>query len=277
LLRYLGSKWRLAPWVLAHFPPHEIYCEPCGGAAAVLLQKEPARSETWNDIDLDLVNLFTVLRSIEAAELVRLCMLTPFARAEYLVAHMPTDDPVERARRLLIRSHMGHGSRGTRSDCISGFRRDGVSGSTDIAGNWADFTQELLVIIERLRRVSLESVPAVELLPLFDDPKALIYLDPPYVPETRTNGAREAAGYRNYAHEMSIEDHRELLGRARASRAMVLISGYASSLYDEMLAGWTLRTIGARSMRNLPRTECLWLNPLAASRLPARSLFDVAA
>ncbi|MEX5683485.1 MULTISPECIES: hypothetical protein [Pseudomonas] len=44
VIRYQGAKFRLAPWVLQHFPPHICYVESFGGAAGVLMQepKDPA-------------------------------------------------------------------------------------------------------------------------------------------------------------------------------------------------------------------------------------------
>lgn len=63
LIRYHGGKFRLASWVISHFPKHTCYTEVFGGAAGILLQKPRAYSEVYNDLDGDIVNLFAVLRS----------------------------------------------------------------------------------------------------------------------------------------------------------------------------------------------------------------------
>src|SRR4051812_31635359 len=61
-LRYHGGKFRLAAWIMAHFPDHRCYVEPFGGGAGVLLQKPRAFAEIYNDLDGDVVNYFEVLR-----------------------------------------------------------------------------------------------------------------------------------------------------------------------------------------------------------------------
>lgn len=274
LLRYLGGKWRLAPWIIEHFPAHDIYVEPFGGAAGVLLRKDRSKTEVWNDIDGDLVNLFAVLRDPPAAcALIRQVALTPYARAEYQAAHFVSEDPLERARRLIIRSHMGHGSRGTRMDRAAGFRSDGTTGSTRVAGEWADFPPALAAIVDRLRGVAIENRPACDLLGYWNAPNVLIYADPPYMPQTRSTKARQAEGYHTYANELTAEDHAVLLQQLATSRSMVVLSGYPCGLYDTHLAGWSRRQIQARAHRNSERTEVLWLNPLAVERLGQGPLF----
>lgn len=87
-LRYYGGKWKLAPWIISHFPAHKNYVEPCGGAASVLLQKPRSPLETYNDLDGNVVNFFRVLRD-RPDELIRKIRLTPWARAEYELSLQP--------------------------------------------------------------------------------------------------------------------------------------------------------------------------------------------
>ncbi len=272
LLRWLGGKYRLAPWIISQFPPHDIYVEPFGGAASVLLQKPQVRGvrETYNDLDLELVNLFQVLRSSRADELIRSIAMTPYSRTELRACATAVDgalDPVEQARRTIVRSHLAHGNSSSRIDRTIGFRVDGMLGETDVAGNWSQFPSALEQIVQRFRSVTIECRPAIELMRGFRSDRALIYLDPPYTPETRSvknnvNGER----YHSYAVEMTIDDHVELLDECLQSDAMILISGYPSTLYGDALLGWTQQTMAARAHRNSPRTEVLWMNPAAAAR-----------
>ena len=105
-LRYFGGKWRLAPWIIEHFPPHGCYVEPFCGAASVFLRKAPAEFEVINDVDGDVVNFFQVLRD-ETDSLIHAVFVTPYSRAEYKLAWEPAEDSLERARRYYVRNQQG--------------------------------------------------------------------------------------------------------------------------------------------------------------------------
>src|SRR5581483_7877961 len=106
---------RLAEWIISHFPPHRVYVEPFGGAASVLMCKPRSFAEIYNDRWSVVVNVFRVLRDPDtAAALERRLRLTPFAREEF-EAPWPSDDadPIERARRSILRSFAGFASAST--------------------------------------------------------------------------------------------------------------------------------------------------------------------
>lgn len=271
VLRYLGGKWRLAPWIISHFPPHRVYVEPFGGAASVLLRKSRSAGECYNDLDGNLVNLFSVLRDpTDAAELCRRISLTPFARDEYDLAFETTDEPIERARRLVVRSYMGHGSSSAISQRSTGFRASLVNrGGALPAGEWPGLPTALQAVTDRLKGVLIERRPAVQVIDRYDNADTLIYLDPPYVQSTRSAKRRGGRAFHSYAFEMSDEDHSALLERCLQARAMMVISGYGNEVYDAALSGWRRETKETHADGALDRTEVLWINPQASAALDA--------
>lgn len=91
ILRYPGSKWRLAHWIAASLPKHTSYLEPFFGSGAVFFTKTPSHVETLNDLDGQVVNLFRQVRE-RSQELAALVEMTPRARPEYERSDEPTDD-----------------------------------------------------------------------------------------------------------------------------------------------------------------------------------------
>lgn len=270
LLRWHGGKWRIAPWIIAQFPPHKTYVEPFGGAASVLLRKARSYAEVYNDLDTEVVNLFRVLRGDRAAELLRVVALTPFAREDFDLAYEQTDDPVERARRLVTRSFLGFGSNGANIDMRTGFRSNAYSSNTHPAADFAGMPDALRAIVERLRGVVIEHRPALDVIRQHDAPDTLLYVDPPYSHTTRSSKVCRGRIAHAYAHEMTDADHEQLLRELASARSMVLLSGYPSDLYQRHLGTWISSERHARDTRTQARREVLWMNPTAANALGGR-------
>ena len=270
VMRYHGAKYRLAPWIMSFFPEHNTYVEPFGGAAGVLLQKPRAYAEIYNDIDGDIVNVFRVLQNLTLADqLCRELVLTPFARAEFELAFEAVDDPVERARRTIIRASMGFGSAGA-TKTATGFRVDSQRQYGTAQRLWASYPPEIARFTERLRGVLIESQPALAVIDQHDAPDTLHYVDPPYLEQTRVGGNRY------YRFEMTDSDHLELLQALKQLAGMVVLSGYDSELYHDTLSGWQCHKTSARiaaARGTGVRTECVWLNPVCQAGQPQASLF----
>lgn len=262
VMRYHGGKFRLAPWIISHFPPHKTYCEPFGGAASVLMQKPRSYSEVYNDLDDDIVNVMCVLRDPALrSQLEEAMAMTPYARAEFEQAFEHTDEPVERARRTLVRAEMGFGSAGATKG-NTGFRIDTKRNHGTAMHVWTRIPGELSAFGRRLQGVLIENRSALQVIADHDTPETLFYVDPPYVHDTRQMGSR------CYRHEMDDGQHAQLLHALQNVSGMVVLSGYPHPVYEAALAGWTRVETSARMAAGRGtgiRTEVLWISPNAAT------------
>jgi DNA adenine methylase len=258
MLRYHGGKWKLAPWIISHFPPHRIYTEAFGGAASVLARKQRSYCEVYNDVDGEIVNVFRVARD-RGEELCRAVELTAFSRVEYRLSFEISDDALEQARRTVVRSYMGFGSNALCRPVQSGFRACSSRNGTTPSRDWKNFPAALTSLILRMQGVVIEHRSAEQVMVSHDGPETLHYCDPPYVHSTRTNWAGKGARS-GYAHEMDDEAHRSLAAVLRGLRGKVIVSGYHSPLYDEMFEGWARVERKALADGARKRTEVLWMN-----------------
>lgn len=273
VLRYHGGKWMLADRLIALFPAHRVYVEAFGGGGSVLMRKPRTYAEIYNDLDDEVVGLFRLLREpATAVELERRLRLTPFARAEFQGAYAPTDDPIERARRLVIRSFMGFGSDGCYGEYKTGFRANSNRSGTTPARDWANYWDAIPDFTARLAGVVIDNAPAIDVMKKHDGPETLHYLDPPYMHETRARTTRKKGGLVGvYKHEMSDADHENLLdflvngwrdpktGAQCQLQGAVAISGYTCPLYDRWLVGWERHELPARADGAKKRVEVLWV------------------
>lgn len=272
IVRYHGGKWKLAPWINDHLPPHHTYVEPFGGGGSVLLRKTRSYAEVYNDLDGEIVNVFRCARD-HGEDLRRLLELSPFARAEFELSYEPTSAPLEQARRTILRGFQGFGSAAACGE-VSSFRSTSSRSGTTPAHDWRNYPDAFVAIIERLRGVVIENRDAYAVMKHHDSTRCLHYVDPPYVHSTRSSKVRKKVhsfGTRkSYRFELTDEQHGDLARFLKCLRGMVVLSGYPSELYDSLYADWT--RVDRQSMADgaQPRIECLWLNDAAVAALPCR-------
>ncbi|EJZ7018017.1 DNA adenine methylase [Salmonella enterica] len=263
VIRYHGGKFRIASWIIEQMPDHVCYVEPFGGAAGVLMRKPRSYAEVYNDLDGEVVNLFRVLRDPQMnRRLQDACALTPYSRDEFCAAREVATDPVERARRMVVRACMGFGSAAGIGG-QSGFRSDSKRKYSTASHLWLRYPENLSTVCQRLHGVIIENKDALAVMRAHDAETTLHYIDPPYMPETRVQGNRY------YNHEMTVEGHEQLLAVARTMQGMVMISGYDTDVYNDMLTGWKKTEKASRISAGRGtkiRTECLWINPVAQKK-----------
>ncbi|MBI5866749.1 MAG: DNA adenine methylase [candidate division Zixibacteria bacterium] len=256
---WYGGKFSHLGWLLPLLPDCHHYCEPFGGSAAVLLNRQTSPVETYNDIDGEVANFFRVLRN-QNVKLLRAIALTPFSREEfYLSLHGNGKklSDLERARRFFVRARQVRtglaqtASLGRWANCKN-TSRAGMSG---VVSRWLGSVETLPEIAERLLRVQIENRPALEVIRLYDDKSTLFYCDPPYPHEAR--GDSKAYGF-----EMSDDEHRELAAALHSVLGQVAVSGYRCNLMDTLYADWRRVEAPSKMCHSSKgsRTEALWMN-----------------
>lgn len=252
LLNYPGSKWSMAEEIVKLMPKHKAYLEPFFGSGAVFFSKPKDIVETINDIDGRLVNLFRVMRD-NPERLQYLVEHTLYSREEYLMSIEACIDPVEDARRMLVRLWFAVGGK---TSAVSGFRKNISWKGPYNTYEWTDMYGRIGHAAIRLKDAQIENKPALELIEQHNDSDTLIYCDPPYLKSELVSS--------HYKYDFSFDDHKRLLELIKAHTGPAMISGYDSELYDEHLKGWNRFTkttkVGITNKRKSDREEILWCN-----------------
>lgn len=268
---WYGGKSSHLSWLLPLLPPCLHFIDLFGGSAAVLLNRDPSPIETYNDLDSEVVSFFRTLRE-QPTELVRLLLLTPYSREERAEALLsiveqrtPGMTPVERARRFFVTARQSRSGVRYSKAHVNSWKvaRDAINrGMGEANSQWESGIDGLATVASRLRSVQIENYSALKVIDLYDSPGTLFYCDPPYAHESRSEHVRE------YAHEMTTDDHRKLATALHGIKGRAALSGYPSPLYDELYADWHRFVMpvtatagfaeGART--DGERMEILWTN-----------------
>ena len=270
---YFGSKNKLALNLCKNLPPHNCWVEAFCGSASMTLAKLPAPIEVINDIDNEIVNLFTQLRN-NPEKLYAQLDLTPYASQELVNARVrdANDTDLERARKFLVQAMMAiNGVFGEEKGGFSSSNSYSRSNTEARVNRWNNLPDRLVKVIARLKNVRVENKDALVLMKKFvDRPATLIYLDPPYLGE-RTNGYNIDANNQEF--------HRRLLRLANQAKCMIFISGYENELYETELSsehGWQKRKIETETKNSTgngyARTEILWMNKQFVNAVETKQL-----
>lgn len=251
IMKYPGSKWSIADWIINFFPEHHSYLEPFFGSGAVFFSKPMSNIETVNDLDSDVVNLFEWIKR-DPEKLAHEIYWTPYARQVYEETFITVpESSLDKAVNFYIRLNMGYGFR------TNGYRegwKNDIQGREKAyaAMDWKDLPGRVIQTAERLRGVQIENLLAMELIERFNYPNVLIYADPPYVLSTRRG--------KQYKYEMDDKDQNDLLDVLLAHKGAVLLSGYDSQLYNDRLKGWHREETTSYNQLAQKRREILWMN-----------------
>lgn len=267
-LVWLGGKARMVSKIIPLIPKHRIFVEAFGGGASLLLAHEPSEIEVYNDLDSGLVNFFRVLRDPALfARLYHYAIYTPYSREEFILCrdtwNKPNDDVV-RAYRWYIKNRFSFAGMGRSwGRTVTSSSR----GMTEAPSSWLSILHDLPEIHRRIMRVQIENKDFRAILKDYDTPETFFYLDPPYVLDTRRDG--------EYEHELSIEDHQDLVAHLLNVKGLTILSGYAHPIYKPLEeAGWQRRDFEhscqvagrTRDSRHITkdqrkRIETLWISP----------------
>lgn len=259
--------------IMAALPPHTAYIEPFGGGASILIAKQPATVEVYNDVNRGVVNFFRVISSKDyfGAFMTRVREM-PYSRELYeecLRTWPAIHDPIEQASRWYFVARQSFGG-------IFGSSW-GTGITTDPTARWRSSFDNLPDVHARMQAVQIECCDWRDALKRFSGPGWLAYCDPPYVA-----GTRKAGGYE---HELKDSDHQALIATLMSYDGAVVLSGYNSPLYAPLAtAGWDridvdvicqaagrTRHSGLQGAGNCKakqaRTECIWRNPECMRRI----------
>lgn len=276
---WFGGKGKMVGKLIPLLPErhtYHTYVEPFAGGCSLLFAKTPSPVEIVNDIDSGLVNFYRVLRHPRKSEqLCRLVALTPYSREEYNRYRRTwslAKSDVIRAYRWYTVARMSFSGRFGAGWAMEIHNPDCRMASSVL--RWVSGVEMLPSIHERICSVQVEHSDWRAILAQYDTPHTLFYCDPPYIPSTRRGG--------KYAHELTEDDHRELVDRLLCVQGKVVLSGYAHSIYAPLEeAGWERRDFSTvchaagktrksrlcgegAILKYQKRTESVWLSPGAS-------------
>ena len=239
--------------IIEQFPKdYEVYVEGFGGGASVLFEKEKTPLEVYNDLGENVYSLFKVLSDKEMfnrlKEKLDLTYYSEELRNEYKQDLKRNDLTLEdRAYKFIFVNRSSFNGVGGFSTTM--LARRNMSKSTS---DYLSMIDKLPEIHNRLSSVIIEHKDIMDLLDKYDKETTFMYLDPPYVKETRLSN-------QTYEVEMSNEEHIKMCERLLSFKGKILLSGYDNELYKILDSKFNKLSFESPNA-NSSAIECLWKN-----------------
>lgn len=242
-LKWAGGKWAIAPRI-AHLLPKDarrrVYREPFLGGGAMFFYLEPERAHLSDAVE-DLIHAYRTVCEHVGPLIKRLTALRDKHDADHFYEirrrfnEEKSAPPLDRAAWLIYLN----------KTCYNGLFRTNKSGGFNVpAGRFKNpgivDPDKLRLASAMLARAEIEHKPFTHLLDVAQ-PGDLIYLDPPYVPTSRT------ASFSSYSDGNFTEaDHEELAHVYRALDArgcLLALSNSNTELVRKLYAGFDMTPI----------------------------------
>ena len=252
-IKYYGGKSYMTNIIIDQFPKeYEIYVEGFGGGASILFQKEKTSLEVYNDLGENVYSLFKVLSDKEMFERLKekldLTYYSEELRKEFKEDLKRTDLSLEdRAYKFIFVNRTSFNGVGGFSTTML-VRRNMSKSCSD----YLSMIDKLPEIHNRLSSVIIEHKDIFELIDKYDKENVFMYLDPPYVKETRLSN-------QTYECEMSNEQHKQLCERLLTFKGKILLSGYDNDIYSILDSKFTKLSFQSPNSGS-NAIETLWKN-----------------
>lgn len=252
---YYGSKHKHVKRVLPYLPQSDIYVEPFGGSAAILLSKPLSNINVYNDLDHDLFNFFYALKHAKN-QFIDALQYQHCSREQYFTAiHIEPTSNVDQAIKFYHRIYSTDLALPTAS-----LGRWRYKPFLDKHNRFKYFVSDKRIqllhkLSDALQNVVLYNEDALSVINKYDGRNTLLYVDPPYTPNSRGGSA--------YVHEYGINQYIELAGVLNSCKSRAVVSCYEDPLLHELFEDWKFVRLASNGVRHMhgvdQKTECLYI------------------
>ena len=260
-IKYFGGKSLISNKIKDFFPDHseyDKYIEPFSGSYSIGLSLDPIPPvEIYNDLEQNVYSLYKVLSDkdmfIEFKDKCDLVLYNEVIRNEFKV--LLKDDTISMVDRAFYFFYVNR----TSHNGIGGFSKNSYI-RRNMSKSISDFLSSidrLPEIHDRLSRVMVTNMDGIKLIDNNQDPRTLIYCDPPYEQSTRTSF--------RYKVDMDRDIQIEFLNAVINNKSKIIISGYDCELYDVLLDNgfkkvqFEVKTVSG-SKEKKTKVETIWFN-----------------